>query len=514
MAEGADLIDIYADEEFNQETDYTPNDQVDLYDDVIAAADGNNQEDQSFDEILPRTPGEPQKTDSARPTIVYTYGGKRQAVYVGNLTWWTTDQDVADAVHSVGVQDLLEIKFYENRVNGQSKGFAEVYLGSESSVLRLMEQLPQRELHGQRLEVMPCNIQNLNQFEAQSKKRQNPQRSQSHDSMNSPDHRDSPLPRRGPSPAENAVAPPRRDKLPPSFQMPGRPPYGEIPHGIPPPGLLPPPMSLALNSGYIPPLQVQPGPLPPPGAFLARPGPPGSIVPPLPPGLPPHLVVPPPGAVPPAPHINPAFFIPPNAGLPPPIDNRGLPMPPTDIYGRPSPSQYNREEFKRGRLLFLTDTLNNKSRDPDPSSPPLSEAEFEEMMNKNRAISSSAISKAVAGASTGDYGNAIETLLTAIALIRQSKVAADDRCKVLVSSLQDCLHGIESKSYGSGSRKRDRSRDREYSRSHDRSRRHRERSHSEDQHEDNYRERSRERDRHRDRDRDRERDREREYRHR
>lgn len=52
----------------------------------------------------------------------------------------------------------------------------------------------------------------------------------------------------------------------------------------------------------------------------------------------------------------------------------------------------------------------------------------------------------------GDYGNAIETLLTAIALIRQSKVAADDRCKVLVSSLQDCLHGIESKSYGSGSR--------------------------------------------------------------
>ncbi|XP_078405153.1 cleavage and polyadenylation specificity factor subunit 6-like isoform X1 [Cetorhinus maximus] len=484
------------------ETDYTTNDQVDLYDDVIAAADGNNQEDQSFDEILPRTPGDQQKTDnSARPTIVYTYGGKRQAVYVGNLTWWTTDQDVADAVHSVGVQDLLEIKFYENRANGQSKGFAEVYLGSESSVRRLMEQLPQRELHGQRPEVMPCNKQNLNQFEAQSKKRQNPQRSQSHDSVNSPDHRDSPLPRRGPSPAENAVAPPRRDKLPPSFQMPGRPPYGEIPHGIPPPGLLPPPMSLALNSGYGPPLQVQPGPLPPPGAFLARPGPPGSIVPPLPPGLPPHLVVPPPGAVPPAPHINPAFFIPPNAGLPPPVDNRGLPPPPTDAYGRPSPSQYNREEFKRGR-------------DSDPSSPPLSEAEFEEMMNKNRAISSSAISKAVAGASTGDYGNAIETLLTAIALIRQSKVAADDRCKVLVSSLQDCLHGIESKSYGSGSRKRDRSRDREYSRSHDRSRRHRERSHSEDRHEDNYRERSRERDRHRDRDRDRERDREREYRHR
>lgn len=53
---------------------------------------------------------------------------------------------------------------------------------------------------------------------------------------------------------------------------------------------------------------------------------------------------------------------------------------------------------------------------------------------------------------SGDYGSAIETLVTAISLIKQSKVSADDRCKVLISSLQDCLHGIESKSYGSGSR--------------------------------------------------------------
>ena len=50
---------------------------------------------------------------------------------------------------------------------------------------------------------------------------------------------------------------------------------------------------------------------------------------------------------------------------------------------------------------------------------------------------------------SADYGSAIETLVTAISLIKQSKVSADDRCKVLISSLQDCLHGIESKSYGS-----------------------------------------------------------------
>lgn len=120
-------------------------------------------------------------------------------------------------------------------------------------------------------------------------------------------------------------------------------------------------------------------------------------------------------------------------------------------------------------------------RDMEASRTPLSEAEFEEIMNRNRAISSSAISRAVSDASAGntpgdtykyklyakgsvftinvtfisssaDYGSAIETLVTAISLIKQSKVSADDRCKVLISSLQDCLHGIESKSYGSASR--------------------------------------------------------------
>lgn len=48
----------------------------------------------------------------------------------------------------------------------------------------------------------------------------------------------------------------------------------------------------------------------------------------------------------------------------------------------------------------------------------------------------------------GEFASAIETLVTAISIIKQSKIANDDRCKVVISSLQDCLHGIESKSYG------------------------------------------------------------------
>ena len=36
----------------------------------------------------------------------------------------------------------------------------------------------------------------------------------------------------------------------------------------------------------------------------------------------------------------------------------------------------------------------------------------------------------------GEFASAIETLVTAISLIRQSKVSHDDRCKILISSLQ------------------------------------------------------------------------------
>lgn len=57
-------------------------------------------------------------------------------------------------------------------------------------------------------------------------------------------------------------------------------------------------------------------------------------------------------------------------------------------------------------------------------------------MNRNRTVSSSAITRAVSDAAANDYASAIETLVTAISLIRQSRVANDDRCKVLISSLQ------------------------------------------------------------------------------
>ncbi|XP_077450150.1 cleavage and polyadenylation specificity factor subunit 6 isoform X4 [Stigmatopora argus] len=551
MADGVDHIDIYADveEEFSQEPEYPVHDQIDLYDDVISpsANNGDAPEDREYLDSLPAQAGSDGGKPPA-PNVVYTYTGKRIALYIGNLTWWTTDEDLTEAIRSIGITDVLEIKFFENRANGQSKGFALVCVGSDGSSRKLMDLLSKRELHGQNPIVAPCNKQSLSQFEMQSRKSTQsgqmsgegkagpPGGGRAGFPMGSrgsrgrfpgppggpggdrfpggvgpggpPPHfpggvQGPPRPPPGPPgppgpPPGQGLLPPlgppnRGDRLPPPVLFPGQfgqPPLGPLPPGPPPPGYGPPP-------GPPPPQQ---GP-PPPGPFPPRP--PGPLGPPLALAPPPHLGGPPPGGPPPAPHVNPAFFPPPGGNNMPPNDSRGPPGP-NDPYGRPPP--YERGDYGPG------------AREMEPSRTPLSEPEFEEIMNRNRAISSSAISRAVSDASAADYGSAIETLVTAISLIKQSKVSADDRCKVLISSLQDCLHGIESKSYGStrsGSQlERERSRERDHSRSREKSRRHK--SRSRERHEDYYRERSRERDRHRerDRDRDREREREREYRHR
>lgn len=76
---------------------------------------------------------------------------------------WTSDQDITDAVQSIGVTDFVEVKFFENRANGQSKGFCVISLGSEQSMRICMERLPKKELHGQNPIVTFPTKQALNQ---------------------------------------------------------------------------------------------------------------------------------------------------------------------------------------------------------------------------------------------------------------------------------------------------------------------------------------------------------------
>ena len=165
MADSVD-IDLYADveQDFPQEDFSTENN--DLYDDVITA--GSNKEEDKNPAVTPKN----EEKELAGSHINRACSlDKKWQLYIGNLTWWTTDQDIQDNLQNLGVGDFLEVKFYENRANGQSKGFCCVSMGSESSMRKVMDNLPKKELHGQKPVVTYATKQALHQFESQSKTR-------------------------------------------------------------------------------------------------------------------------------------------------------------------------------------------------------------------------------------------------------------------------------------------------------------------------------------------------------
>jgi len=493
-------------------------DGVDLYDDMIAPAPKTMDHDSSDGHPVRSPSSSPQIINSV--TTITTTGGsggggsgnhlsspsesprdghrdsgtplRKYQVYVGNLTWWTSDKDIQDTVAEIGITDFVEVKFYENRANGQSKGYCVLTVGSDASLRLIHDKFSKKELHGQLPHVTPPTKQALNNFEAQAKTRPsatggggpNNQGSSGMDmNMMGPRPNMNPHPQMGmfpPGPGGPRMmmgpggprGPPPRGMGPPIGPPPGHPAhrgmppnmhnpqggYGGPPRMMPPnmpPGMQgqpPRPMGPMMHDPYFqggPPPMGPGGPMPPmmdprgpmgrgpmsgPGP---RPGPdwqrpPNSDMNSFPPHGPPSgspMSGGPRGPMSgmggpqsaPAPHMNPAFFHPasgpgpghvsynnpPNQGSYPPMDHRGSPLPQI-----------------------------------------ISEMEFEEVMSRNRTVSSTAISRAVADAAAGEFASAIETLVTAVSLIKQSKVAHDDRCKILVSSLQDTLHGIEAKSYG------------------------------------------------------------------
>lgn len=187
----------------------------DLYDDVLAAP--SNTSNQNGNENSNSSVAPIDRLEGTETNGNYQGGSqaslnhipRRHQLYIGNLTWWTTDQDITDSVGGVGVTDFQEVKFFENRANGQSKGFCVISLGSEQSMRMVMERLPKKELHGQCPVVTLPTKQALNTFEAQQKTRPTP-----------------PTPQGGPrGPAPGMQGPPQG--------MQGGPPQGP-PQGMPP----------------------------------------------------------------------------------------------------------------------------------------------------------------------------------------------------------------------------------------------------------------------------------------
>lgn len=222
-------------------------DGVDLYDDVIATPTGGNggvtgnntggNDSDSQNATNEETNGNApyhQLGNNIQPNQI----GRRHQLYIGNLTWWTSDQDITDAVQSIGVSDFVEVKFFENRANGQSKGFCVVSLGSEQSMRNCMERLPKKELHGQNPVVTFPTKQALNQFESQCKTRPVPAPQQnSNQRPHNPHQHPAPMAQhQGHPPHTQHPQHPQQNHGGPRMMM-GPPQGGPRPQRMPPPGM-------------------------------------------------------------------------------------------------------------------------------------------------------------------------------------------------------------------------------------------------------------------------------------
>ncbi|CDW56901.1 RNA recognition motif protein [Trichuris trichiura] len=312
-----------------------------------------------------------------------------------NLTWWTTDTDVEKALAKMDIRDVVDVRFYENRVNGQSKGFALVSFLSDSSVRKCLENFSTQSINGMTPIVMPYSKQSLMSLESATTKKSCTAERPPPRPLMAEDKPPSPIflgtVRLDSLISSAALNPSRELSASRSSKMSyGRNRTGHLT------SLLSPALPLTMPS-------------------RAMPGMGNSAM------APPVIV-------------------------PPPMPNR--PPPGYPLSARPPPLPAHLEALSR-----------------------------------NRTVSSSALTRAVSDAANGDPGSAIETLVTAITILRSSKVAHDERSRILVASLQDTLRGIEKESYSNRRSKnsRERSHNRDY-----RKRRDRSRSRSRDRHMEDY----------------------------